>query len=141
MKTENTLIPLTLMGILILGSFVPIIQIMLLQANSIFLYPFEIAFGIENFKLLNFINFIAGTLTIYGFYRTDKIGFQLLWAILTILFLNSFLTFLWDDRGGDPNPYFLGFMISGFLTVLPLVIIGFIKEKRIKKPTHNKELS
>ena len=137
MRTENTLIPLTLMGILVLGSFVPVIQIMLLQANAIFLYPFEMLFRIENFNILNFINLIAGIMTIYGFYRTDKSGYQLFWAILTIFFLNSFLTFLWDDRGGDPNPYFLGFMISGFLTVLPLVIVGFFKEKRIKKPTHN----
>ncbi len=124
------------MGILVLGSFVPIIQIMLLQGNAIYLYPFEMVFGIDDFKVLNFMNLFGGILSVYGFYRTDKSGFKLLWAILTVFFLNSFLTFMWDDRGGDTNPYFLGFMISGFLTVLPLVIVGFYKEKR-KKPTHN----
>jgi hypothetical protein len=131
MKTEDTLIPLTLMGILVLGSFVPIIQIILLQGSAIYLYPFENVFGIEDFKILNFMNLLGGILTVYGFYKADKTGFKLLWAILTVFFFNSFLTFMWDDKGGDPNPYFLGFMISGFLTVLPLVVVGFIKEKRV----------
>ncbi|MFD2099331.1 hypothetical protein [Flagellimonas iocasae] len=133
MKTENTVIPLILMGILVLGSFAPIIQIILLHGSAIYLYPFENILGIENFKVLNFMHLVGGILTVYGFYKAEKIEFKLLWAILTVFFLNSFLTFLWDDKGGDPDPYFLGFMISGFLTTLPLLVIGFVKEKRIKK--------
>ena len=133
MKTEDTVIPLILMGILVLGSFAPIIQIILLHGSAIYLYPFENILGIENFKVLNFMHLVGGILTVYGFYKAEKTGFKLLWAIFTVFFLNSFLTFLWDDKGGDPDPYFLGFMISGFLTALPLVVVGFVKEKRIKK--------
>lgn len=39
------------------------------------------------------------------------------------------MTFMRDNKGGDPNPYFLGFMISGIPTALQLVVVGFIKEK------------
>ena len=133
MKTEDTVIPLILMGILVLGSFAPIIQIILFHGSAIYLYPFENILGIENFKVLNFMHLVGGILTVYGFYKTKKTGFKLLWAILTVFFLNSFLTFLWEDKGGDPDLYFLGFMISGFLTTLPLVVVGFVKQKRIKK--------
>lgn len=133
MKTEDTIIPLILMGIMVLGSFAPIIQIILLHGSAIYLYPFENIFGIENFKVLNLMHLVGGILTVYGFYKVDKTGFKLLWAILTVFFLNSYLTFLWDDKGGDTNPYFLGFMISGFLTALPLLVVGFVKEKRIRK--------
>jgi len=121
------------MGILVLGSFVPVIQIILLHGSAIYLYPFENIFGIENFEVLNFMNLIGGILTVYGFYKAKKSGIKLVWAILTVFFMNSFLTFLWDDKGGDPEPYFLGFMIAGILTPLPLLVVGFLKEKRKEK--------
>ncbi|GGK35809.1 hypothetical protein GCM10007962_32690 [Yeosuana aromativorans] len=121
------------MGILVLGSFAPVLQIILVYGNVIYLYPFETIFGTDDLKVLNFINLISGILTVYGFYKAKKTGFKLIWAILTVFFFNAFLNFMWDENGGDPNPYFIGIMISGFLTTLPLVIIGFLKEKRIRK--------
>ena len=121
------------MGILVLGSFAPVIQIILLQGSAIYLYPFEMMFGIDDFKILNFMHLIGGIISVYGFYKAKKTSFKLLWAILTVFFLNVFLTFLWDDKGGDPAPYFIGFMIAGILTTIPLLTIGFLKEKRVEK--------
>lgn len=130
MKTENTIIPITLMAILVLGSLAPVVQIILLYGSAIYFYPFEMIFGIEDLRALNLMNLLGGILTVYGFYRARKTVFKLLWSVLAVFFFNSFFTFLWDDKGGDPNPYFLGFMLSGILTSLPLLIVGFLKEKR-----------
>lgn len=105
----------------------------MLHGSAIYLYAFENIVGITDFKILNFANLIGGILCLIGFYKTGKTGYKMLWAILTIFFLNSFFTFLWDDNGGDTEPYFLGFMLGGFLTTLPLLVVGLIKEKHLWK--------
>ena len=133
MKTEDTLIPLVLMGILVLGSFAPVIQVMMLHWTPIFAYPFEMIGGISDYEKLNYANLLYGIICVSGFYLTQKSGFKIILGILTVFFLNSFFTNMWDFKEGDSEPYFLAFLICGFLASLPLLVVGFLKEKRIKK--------
>lgn len=133
MKTEDTIIPLVLMGILVLSSIAPVIQIMILHWTSIFAYPFEMIGGIADSDTLNYANLLYGVICISGFYFSSKTGFKIIWAVLTVFFLTSFFTNLWEFKEQGSEPYFLGHMVSGFFATLSLLVLGFVKEKRTKE--------
>ena len=131
-KSENINIPLIIGGLLLITSFVPVPQIIMLHGNGAFLYPFEKILNYSDHTVLNYINLLFGIVFLATFYFSKKIGFKILWAILAVFFFNGFI-FLSEmelTKGGDTQPYYLGFIISGILAIIPLLIIGIIKEKK-----------
>lgn len=132
-KSENINIPLIIGAVLIITAFVPVPQIIMLYGNGAFLYPFETIFNTSDISRLNFTNLIFGIFFLIAFYFAKKIGFKILWAIVSIFFFNGFIYFIemGFTKGGDTEPYFLGFLISGIVTTIPLLITGMIKEKNI----------
>ena len=136
MKTEDTKIPLTTLLIMTVTSFVQVGQIIMLQGQGIFLYPFEKLFGTSEIDVLNNVNLISGFLTVLAFYFAKRTGLKVVLTVLTVFFFMSYLTFLTENMNYEDYPYFIPIMIIGILVTLPLLIVGLIKEK-IKKPTHN----
>lgn len=136
MTTEDTKIPLITLLILTVSSFVPVGQLIMLQGQGLFLYPFEKLFATTEMNVLNNVNLIAGILTVTAFYFAKRKGLKILWTVLTVFFFMAYLTFLTESTNYEEYPYFLPIMVIGILVTLPLIIVGLIKEK-IKKPTHN----
>lgn len=136
MTTEDTKIPLITLLILTVSSFVPVGQLIMLQGQGIFLYPFEKLFATTEINVLNNVNLIAGILTVIAFYFSKRKGLKILWTVLTVFFFMAYLTFLTESTNYEDYPYFVPLMVIGILVTLPLIIVGLIKEK-IKKPTHN----
>lgn len=129
MKTEDTKIPLITLFILTVTSFVPIGQLIMLQGQGIFLYPFEQLFATTEMNVLNNVNLIAGILTVTAFYFSKKTGLKILWTFLTVFFFMAYLTFLPESTNYENYPYFVPIMVIGILVTLPLIIVGLIKEK------------
>ena len=131
-KSENINIPLTIGGLLLITSFVPVPQIIMLYGNGAFLYPFEKIFNYSDHTVLNYINLLFGVVFLAAFYFSKKIGFKILWAVLSVFFFNGFVFFMEMEftKGGDTEPYYLGFIISGILAITPLLVTGILKEKK-----------
>lgn len=136
MMTEDTKIPLTTLLVLTLSSFVPVGQLIMLQGQGVFLYPFEKLFATTEIDILNNVNLIAAILTVTAFYFSRRTRLKILWTVLTVFFFMAYLTFLTESTNYEDYPYFLPIMVIGILVTLPLIIVGLIKEK-IKKPMPN----
>lgn len=134
--TEDTKIPLTTLLVLTLSSFVPVGQLIMLQGQGVFLYPFEKLFATTEIDILNNVNLIAAILTVTTFYFSRRTRLKILWTVLTVFFFMAYLTFLTESTNYEDYPYFLPIMVIGILVTLPLIIVGLIKEK-IKKPMPN----
>lgn len=134
--TEDTKIPLTTLLVLTLSSFVPVGQLIMLQGQGVFLYPFEKLFATTEIDILNNVNLIAAILTVTAFYFSRRTRLKILWTVLTVFFFMAYLTFLTESTNYEDYPYFLPIMVIGILVTLPLIIVGLIKEK-IKKPMPN----
>lgn len=134
--TEDTKIPLTTLLVLTLSSFVPVGQLIMLQGQGVFLYPFEKLFATTEIDILNNVNLIAAILTVTAFYFSRRTRLKILWTVLTVFFFMAYLTFLTESTNYEDYPYFLPIMVIGILVTLPLIIDGLIKEK-IKKPMPN----
>ncbi|SMP26699.1 hypothetical protein SAMN06265375_1102 [Muriicola jejuensis] len=81
---------------------------------------------------LNYVNLYFGILCVIAFFFSKRLGYKILWAIFSTFFLHGFIVFLELDftNGGDTSPYFLGFIIAGVLSSLPLLVAGYVKERK-----------
>jgi len=131
-RSENIAIPLIIGCVLIIGSFVPVLQIIMLQGNGAFMYPFDRIGDNVSESTLNYLNLFFGFFCLIAFYLSEKLGYKVLWAVLTTFFLQGFIFLLEMEftKGGDTSPYFLAFIIAAILTILPLIIVGYLKEKK-----------
>ena len=131
--SENIGIPLIAGTVLLLGSFVPIVQIMLLYGCGAFLYPFREILDGPGDKHLNIILLFFAVVSLVGYYFAKGIGLKILWVVLTIFFLNGFIFFLEMEftNGGNNTPFFVGFMITAVLTVAPIFFVGLMKDKKL----------
>lgn len=134
-KSENINIALVIGAVLTITSFVPVIQIIMLYANGAFLYTFEAILNTSDYSSLNYVNLLFGIISLIAFYFAKKIGFKILWAMANVFFSNGFIILLemGYTKGGDTEPYFLGFLISGILAIIPLLVTGIIKENTFDK--------
>ena len=112
-----------------LTAFLPIVQILMLQMTAIYLYPFEIIFKTDDLDTLNYANLIGGMTSIIGYYFSTRTGVKILYTILTVFFLTSYIAFLTEDMKFDNYPYFLPLIVLGFLVTTPLLIVGLLKER------------
>jgi hypothetical protein len=131
MKSENTRLPLIALLILILSSFIPIIPIIILHLNGLFLSAIEMPFGGFNEKLLNNINIIGAIICLMGYLFARKLPFKILWILLTIFFLSSFISFATQNWNYESYPYFLPLIIQAIVEIAPLYLIGHFKEKKV----------
>jgi hypothetical protein len=129
MRTINTKIPLITLAVMTLTAFLPIVQILMLQMTAIYLYPFEIIFRTDDMDILNYANLISGVISIIGYYFSERTGVKILYTILTIFFLTSYIALLTEDIKFDNYPYFLPLIALGFLVTTPLLIVGLLKER------------
>ena len=129
MRTINTKIPLITLAVMTLTAFLPIVQILMLQMTAIYLYPFEIIFKTDDLDTLNYANLIGGMTSIIGYYFSTRTGVKILYTILTVFFLTSYIAFLTEDMKFDNYPYFLPLIVLGFLVTTPLLIVGLLKER------------
>lgn len=132
MRTEDTKIPIITLVVLIVSAFMPLLQIIMLHGIAIYLYPFEKIFGTSNIDILNYAILLGGVSSIICYYFSKRTGTKILWTVLTVFFLNAFITFLTEDMDYHSYPYFLPFIISGIIVTIPLIIVGILKERQIE---------
>lgn len=129
MKKSNISIPILITLFLVLSSFIPIIQVMILTLNGGLASITEKLFSINSIKTAVVFNAVVSVICLLWYYKQGKLGLEILSAIISVFFLFPYFTFQIGDYIKSEDYYFLTLMLSGFLTGLVLLIIGFIKKR------------
>ena len=121
-------------SILILSSFLPIIQILFLLINGGILSYTETITKINIEVLSNILNSTFVIIASILYFRSNKLILKIISSILVYFFVMSFITFLKINNYGNEEGefYFLPFLIAGIFT--GIIIIGIDKYK-LKKVT------
>ncbi|MEZ4774761.1 MAG: hypothetical protein R3D00_16370 [Bacteroidia bacterium] len=131
-QRKNLEIPLIIMGVLVLTSFVPIIQIMIMTLNGGVMYLFSMLFGSKEL-VSNFLLAIEGFISLIGlilYYKSIKISWRILSVIFTVLFLLPLMAYIFEFL--ETDTYFLQNLVAGFAVGLILLVVALLK----KNPDH-----
>ena len=117
---------LILTGVLVILSFMPIPQILILYLNSALLFLFS-----DIWKAEIWINLLLAAGMLILFYRSKKKGYSILFGILAVLFLLPLFAYF-SEYGYEfieGIPYFLIGIIFGLLTGGTIMVVEFLKNK------------
>lgn len=113
-------------AILVLSSFIPVIQVLILTANGAFVSLFTSS----NNKVILMVNAIASLLMFVLFYFSNSTLKKLLSLLGILLFFVPFLFYATEKIiSTEKSYYFFQFLIIGIITGVLLILIETIKTK------------
>jgi hypothetical protein len=130
MKTEDTKIPAFALIALIFSAFIPVFPLLLIYLNSAFHALLEMVWGTRSIVFVNIVNLIGATGGLLGYLFARQTPYKIMWTFLYLLFIISVVVLAIGDKFYDKYPYFLPFLITAFIVILPLYLLGAIKEKQ-----------
>lgn len=110
---------------LVLSSFVPVIQVLLLTLNGAFLSLFT---NSDNNVIL-LVNGIGSILMFVLFYFSSSLITKLLSLLGVLIFFIPFLFYATEKLISTEKYYFIQFLIIGIITGLFLITIEYISKK------------
>lgn len=116
---------LTTLAILVLSSFVPVLQVLLLTANGAFVSLFTSA----DDKIILIVNGVGSLLMLVVFYLSKSTLAKILSIIGVLLFFVPFLFYATEKAISTEKFYFLQFLIIGVITGVILAVIEAIKRR------------
>jgi hypothetical protein len=121
-------IPLIVMAVLTLTSFLPLIQILVMTLNGAIYYPlYSIADNDEiASKYILIGNSLMSLLGLILFYVSIKIAWRIFSVIFTVLFLLPLMVLIF--RSIETDVYFLQNLVAGFVVGLILLVITLLKK-------------
>lgn len=121
------------MGVLVVTSFIPIIQILIMTLNGGIMILFSLLVDDKELSR-NFILAIEGFISLIGlilFYKSTKILWRIFSVILTLLFLFPLMVYIFEFIVTDK--YFVQNMVAGFAVGLILLIVTLFKKRPSEK--------
>lgn len=125
-------IPLIIMGVLVLASFVPIIQIVIMTLNGVLVSPL-FAISNDNKTAIQYIYFFDSLMALIGlilFFKVNKIQWRIFSAIFAVLFLLPLMVYIYGAI--ETEMYFAQNLVSGFTVGLILLIVALFKKNPVK---------
>ncbi len=129
MKSENVKIPFILLLLLCATSFVPLVQISAMQVHGNLMNRFFEITAHSNIEAYVLANLMSGSLALLAYFLAQKIAFKFLRAGISVFFLQFFFFVELNEVDLSDYGYFMPFLFFGFLGTLPLIVVGFMKEK------------
>lgn len=126
-------IPLIIMGVLVVTSFIPIIQILILTLNGGIMYLFSLLLGSKEL-VGNLLLGVEGFISLFGlilFYKSIKILWRIFSAVFTVLFLLPLMVYIFGFI--ETDMYFVQNLVAGFAVGLILLVVALVK----KNPARN----
>lgn len=115
--------------VLVLSSFVPVLQILILLLNGAFVSLFTADDG----KVILLVNGGCSVLMFVLFYLSSNIITKLLSLFGVLLFFIPFLLYTTENQIGTEKIYFIRFLLVGIITSVILIGVECLKNK---KATH-----
>jgi len=121
-------IPLIIMGVLVLTSFLPLIQIIVMTLNGAIIYPlYSIADSDEIASRYIFItDSLMSLIGLVLFYVSIKMSWRIFSAIFTVLFLLPLMVLIFGFI--ETDMYFLQNLVAGFAVGLILLVVALLKK-------------
>jgi cytochrome c oxidase assembly factor CtaG len=116
---------ITTLAILVLSSFVPVLQVLLLTANGAFVSLFISA----DDKIILIVNGVGSLLMLVLFYLSKSTLAKVLSIIGVLLFFVPFLFYATENSISTEKFYFLQFLIIGVVTGIILAAIEAFKRR------------
>lgn len=120
--------PLIIMGVLVVTSFIPIIQILILTLNGGMMYLFSLLLGGKEL-VGNYLLAIEGFISLVGlilFYKSIKKLWSIFSVIFTLLFLLPLMVYIFGFI--ETDIYFLQNLVAGFAVGLILLVVALLKK-------------
>ena len=115
--------------ILILCSFMPVLQILLMLLNGAILKSFEWIFTIKNENILIYgVNGVISFLMFVLYFFSHKTPSKLFSLIGILTFFLPLIVYLLTNKIYR-SPYFLGFFIVGFIIGILLFLLDYLRLK------------
>ncbi len=112
-------------AILVLSSFIPVLQVLILTVNGAFVSIFTSS----DSKVILLVNGIASLLMFVLFYFSNSTITKVISVLGLLLFFIPFLFYATEKIISTEKYYFLQFLIIGIITGVTLLIIEMIKTK------------
>jgi hypothetical protein len=131
MKLNEYIIPLIFCGVLLITSFIPIVQVILMYWNGGILALTEDLIGIETLDLAISLNLIFTIVSLFVYFKSKTIGMKILFAVLTMFFINGLTVFGFENVFGNSDAHFYAwqFIAGALLTGLGLFTADFFRHK------------
>ena len=131
MKLNDYIISLIFFGVLLITSFVPFIQVILMYWNGGILAVTEDITGIDALDLAIPLNLILTLLSLFAYFKSKRIGLKILFAILTMFFINGLTVFGFEKVFGNSDASFYAwqFIVGALLTGIGLFTADFLRHK------------
>lgn len=121
-------LPFIITLILIVSSFIPIVQVLVLTLNGGILYAISQPLGVDSTEIIYSVNIVLSIVFILLFYLSDKLIGRLFSALATIIFLLPLLFYATENLISE-EIYFLHFIIVGFIVGVVLIFTTLLKLK------------
>lgn len=127
MKNENVTIPLIVSGALVITSFVPVLQILLMYLNGVIIYVIMMLIG-EGESIQYLANSLLSLVSLVLFYKAQKTWWKVCSAVLAVSFFLPLFTYYLGGKVSE-DYYFLPMMLAGLASGITLLIIGLLKSR------------
>ena len=131
MKLNEYIISLTFFGALLITSFVPFVQVILMYWHGgIFAVTADVT-GIDGLDLAIPLNLILTIISLINYFNSKTIGMKILLAILTMFFVNGLTVFGFEKVFGNSDASFYAwqFIVGALLTGIGLFTADFLRHK------------
>jgi len=121
-------IPLIIMGVLVVTSFMPILQILIMTLNGAIVSP-SYAITNNDKAAVQYIYIFDSLMSLIGlilFYKAIKITWRILSAIFTVVFLLPLMGYIFGFI--ETDMYFLQYLVAGFAVGLILLVVALLKK-------------
>ncbi|MDG1314871.1 MAG: hypothetical protein P8P29_05035 [Flavobacteriaceae bacterium] len=131
MKLNEYIISLIFFGVLLITSFVPFVQVILMYWNGGILAITEDITGIDGLDLAIPLNLILTIVSLIAYFKSKTIGMKILLAVLSMFFINGLTVFGFEKIFGnsDANFYAWQFIVGALLTGLGLFTADILRHK------------
>ena len=112
-------------------SFVPFVQVILMYWNGGILAVSEDITGIDALDLAIPLNIILTLLSLFAYFKSKRIGLKVLFAILTMFFINGLTVFSFEKVFGNSDASFYAwqFIVGAILTGIGLFTADLFRHK------------
>lgn len=114
-------------AVLVLSSFVPVIQILILTLNGAFVSMFTSS----NSVVIQLVNGVATLLMFLLFYFSSSVVAKLFSLLGVLIFFMPFLFYATENRISTDRFYFLQFLIVGIITGIMLIGVEYFRSKKV----------
>ncbi|MCH7403859.1 hypothetical protein ACFOUP_10310 [Belliella kenyensis] len=127
-QRRNLEIPLIIMGVLVLTSFLPLIQILIMTLNGAIIYPIYTIVDNDDIvsRYILITDSLMSLLGLIFFYVSFKKSWRIFSAIFTVLFLLPLMVLIFGFI--ETDVYFLQNLIAGLAVGLILLFVALLKK-------------